>query len=125
MNDPELQAFCEAHPCLALEVEEFVDRNRQELKDFLEAHIDIPRDVVLVMAIVWQELGYPRQLVSFGKLWRARRHCDSCGCHLPAGEYLHMFRHLSEFTFKSFFICPGCEERWEKLGECSISEGSQ
>jgi hypothetical protein len=125
MIDPEIRAFCESQPCIALALQEFIDRNGQELKAFYEAHADIPREVALTMLLVCEELGYPRQLISYGsKLWRARRKCDNCGCNIPAGEYLHLFRHVDEFRFKSFFICSVCEARWDEQGECSISEAA-
>ena len=120
--DPELQAFCEANPYLALEMEAFVEGNREGLEAFCAAHCDIPSGIALTMALIWQELGYTQLPITFGKLWRARRKCDSCGCHLPAGEYLHMFCSIAAFTFRSFFLCPGCEDRWEELGECRSAE---
>jgi hypothetical protein len=93
-------------------------------ENFFENHDEIPKLVALEVLLLWKDRIEQRQYVSLlstGKLWRARRFCDGCKGTMVAGDVRHLFRWDGKCSrFKSFFICPVCEERWEKLGDAGV-----
>jgi hypothetical protein len=95
-----------------------------DLRAFFETHEELPESRAIEMLFAFKahvESGRYARLISTGKLWRARRSCDGCKEAMAAGEVRHLFRHSAEpFTFKSYFICSGCEGRWEQLGDAGV-----
>jgi hypothetical protein len=94
-----------------------------DMQAFIEAHDDIPPPVAARMLLLWIDHIQQRHfgdLISTGKLWRPQRLCDGCGVMMAAGEARHLFRHAGDISFKSYFICRSCEERWEKLGDAGV-----
>jgi hypothetical protein len=97
-----------------------------DLRAFIAAHNNIPAPVAVMMLILWKDHIQQRHyghLLSTGKLCQSQRYCDGCNGAL-ASEARHLFRRDGKGTggiaLKSYFICPSCEERWEKLGDAGV-----
>jgi hypothetical protein len=95
-----------------------------DLQKFFETHGDLPERRAIEMLFAFkahvEACRLPR-LISTGKLWRARRACDSCKVAMVAGEVRHLFRREGKgLNFESYFICASCEERWEQLGDAGV-----